>query len=177
MPNRLACQVFFTPHPKKIFLDFLFFLIYNSHMANRVCLGNHPNHGYGLFISRDGVNVLSNIKKEDLIFDSRSSASSLVHEVISASISNGDHAGTTVNFATSLSYVPHVDLVALTGNGGSSKGIPVIFESSFPIFRYYRQFRVKVTTTGVTVSTAWPTITVGADTFFKVVVYKIPSLT
>jgi len=149
-------------------------------MANRICLGNHPNHGYGLFVSRPGVNVLSNIKREDLIFDSRSAQSSLVHEVISTSISSGNNAGSTVNFATALSYVPHVDIILLTGSGGSSQGISVIFENSgFPSFilRYYRRFKVKVTSSGVTVSTAWPSITVGSNTFFKIVVYKMPSLT
>lgn len=43
--------------------------------VNRVCLGDHPNYGYGLFISRPGVNVLSlgtstATDRDKLIFDS-----------------------------------------------------------------------------------------------------------
>ena len=48
-------------------------------MANRVLAGNHPNYGYGLFVSKPGENVLSNMSDqsgvnnaEDAIIDSSS---------------------------------------------------------------------------------------------------------
>lgn len=152
-------------------------------MANRILIGEHDNHGYGIFISRPGVDVESNIKREDLIFDSRSPEGSLVHEVIDATISNGNTSGSSVNFATSLSYVPHIDLVWLgSSSGNSARVIPTIFESffSFPSFvlRYYTNFKCKVTSSSVQVSTAHNSQSgVSGTQYFKVVVYKMESLT
>jgi len=151
-------------------------------MANRICLGNHPNHGYGLFVSRPGVNVLSNIKKEDLVFDSRSAQSSLVHEVVSATITTGNHTGATFNFATSLSYVPHIDLVFLgTSASGSARFIPTQFQSLFNgqtfVIRYWLTYKCKVTSSSCQVSYAFDTQSATSTLYFKVVVYKMESLT
>lgn len=154
-------------------------------MANRILIGDHDNHGYGIFISRPGVDVESNIKREDLIFDSRSPEGSLVHEVIDATISNGNKSGSSVNFATSLSYVPHIDLVWLgSSSGNSARVIPTTFESFFNFqtftttVRYYTNFKCKVTSSSVQVSTAHDSqAAVSGTQYFKVVVYKMESLT
>ena len=151
-------------------------------MANRILIGNHPNHGQGIFISRPGVNVLSNIKKEDLVFDSRSPESSLVHEVVSATITTGNSVGASVNFATSLSYVPHVDLVFLgTSASNSAQFIPTQFQSFFNgqtfVTRYWLTYKCKVTSSSCQVSYAFDTQSATSTLYFKVVVYKMESLT
>lgn len=152
-------------------------------MANRILIGEHDNHGYGIFISRPGVDVESNIKREDLIFDSRSPEGSLVHEVIDATISNGNTSGSSVNFATSLSYVPHIDLIWLGGSSSNSaRVIPTIFESFLSgftqVLRYYTNFKCKVTSSSVQVSLAHNSQSAVSGTqYFKVVVYKMESLT
>ena len=40
---------------------------------NRILLGKHPTHGYGLFVSRDGVNVAS-ADNDYFLFDSTSNS-------------------------------------------------------------------------------------------------------
>lgn len=152
-------------------------------MANRICIGQHPNHGQGIFISRPGVNVLSNVKKEDLVFDSRSPESSLVHEVVSATITTGNHTGAVFNFATALSYVPHVDLVFLgTSASNSAQFIPTQFQNTFVppssvVTRYWLTYKCKVTSSSCQVSFAFDTQTASSTLYFKVVVYKMESLT
>ena len=71
-------------------------------MANRVLLGNHPNHGYGLFVSRsagtasDGStiaaqNVLDSDKSEFLFDSTAASQAQLLcwHQVTTTSSNNG----------------------------------------------------------------------------------------
>ena len=47
-------------------------------MANRVLLGNRSTGGYGLYVSKEGQNVLTCADKE-LIFDSRANRTGLVY--------------------------------------------------------------------------------------------------
>ena len=71
-------------------------------MANRVLAGNHPSYGYGLFVSKPGVNVLT-ASESNLIYDSRTYRSGIIYQTFSPS--------TTANFtwtSSSLGYIPAV---------------------------------------------------------------------
>ncbi len=71
-------------------------------MANRVLAGNHPSYGYGLFVSKPGVDVTTAAEK-DLIYDSRSYRSGIIYKTFSPS--------TTADFtwtSSSLGYIPAV---------------------------------------------------------------------
>jgi len=148
-------------------------------MANRICIGNHPNHGYGIYVSRPGVDVLSNIKKEDLVFDSRSPESSLISEVINASIPANSTTGSAVSFATNQGFIPHVDLIRTNGSGGSSIPIRFLYEVGFSGGLYtnrWLQEKALVSQTQVTVSMTYsPNVIPNFTRYFKVIVYKIPS--
>ncbi len=87
-------------------------------MANRVLLGNHPNYGYGLFISRPTKDVTTNLDKVDLIFDSREDASSVVHAtvIITAASSSAYGSGSW----TALPYVPMVMWTQLSAASGGN---------------------------------------------------------
>tara|TARA_R100001510_G_C7608790_1_gene173013 strand:+ start:496 stop:1008 length:513 start_codon:yes stop_codon:yes gene_type:complete len=60
-------------------------------MANRVLLGNHPNHGQGLYVSPTGDNVLASDKSEFLFDSTAASQAQLLcwHEVTTTSSHNG----------------------------------------------------------------------------------------
>lgn len=148
-------------------------------MANRICIGNHPNHGQGIFISRPGVNVLSNIKKEDLIFDSRSPQSSLISEVVNATVPANSYNGSAVTFATNQGFIPHIDLIRLSGSGGSSRPIDFLYEFGFSGGLYtnrWMEYKALVSQTQVTVSMTYqPNVIPNFTRYFKIIVYKIPS--
>jgi len=60
-------------------------------MANRVLLGNHPNHGYGLYVAPTGGNVLGS-DKSDFLFDSTAASQAQLlcwHQVTTQSSHNG----------------------------------------------------------------------------------------
>ncbi len=65
-------------------------------MANRVLIGNHPNHGYGLYVAPTGGNVLGS-DKNSFLFDSTAATHSQLlcwKEVTTTS----SHNGSTVSF-------------------------------------------------------------------------------
>ena len=65
-------------------------------MANRVLLGNHPNHGYGLFVDKTGGNVLGSDASNFLLDSDAASHSQLLcwKEITTTS----SHNGSTVSF-------------------------------------------------------------------------------
>ena len=87
-------------------------------MANRILLGDHDDFGYGLFISRPGKDVTTELDKVDLIFDSREDASSVVHAtvIITAASSSAYGSGSW----TALPYVPMVMWTELSAASGGN---------------------------------------------------------
>ena len=85
-------------------------------MANRVLIGNRATGGYGLYVSKNGENVLNTTNS--LAFDSRMGASAIVHSYGQGSLL-GD---TTVTITHNLGYNP---LYALrwTDQGDISSGV------------------------------------------------------
>ena len=68
-------------------------------MANRVLLGNHPNHGYGLYVAPTGGNVLGS-DKNSFLFDSTAASHSQLlcwKEVTTTSSHNGSSVSFTYN--------------------------------------------------------------------------------
>jgi hypothetical protein len=76
-------------------------------MAKRILLGDHPNFGYGLFISKSGKDVHTNLAARDLLFDSRTARSTLVHQQGFGNIP-ANTAYADVPISPSLSYIPLV---------------------------------------------------------------------
>ena len=71
-------------------------------MANRVLAGDHPLYGYGLFVSKPGINVLT-ASESNLLYDSRTYRSGIIYKTFSPSSST--------NFtwtSSSLGYIPAV---------------------------------------------------------------------
>ena len=77
-------------------------------MANRVLLGNRSTGGYGLYVSKEGQNVLTCADKE-LIFDSRANRTGLVYAGATG-LNLGDSADNflTTGSKASLGYPPLV---------------------------------------------------------------------
>ena len=77
-------------------------------MANRVLLGNRSTGGYGLYVSKEGQNVLTCADKE-LIFDSRANRTGLVYAGATG-LDLGDSADNflTTGSKASLGYPPLV---------------------------------------------------------------------
>ncbi len=72
-------------------------------MANRVLLGNRSTGGYGLYVSKNGENVLTTTNA--LQFDSRMGASMIVHSYGQGSIAGG---GSPHTITHNLGYYPQV---------------------------------------------------------------------
>ena len=77
-------------------------------MANRVLLGNRSTGGYGLYVSKEGQNVLTCASKE-LLFDSRAHRTGLVYAGATG-LNLGDSADNflTTGSKPSLGYIPLV---------------------------------------------------------------------
>ena len=77
-------------------------------MANRVLLGNRSTGGYGLYVSKEGQNVLTCADKE-LLFDSRANRTGLVYAGATG-LNLGDSADNflTTGSKASLGYPPLV---------------------------------------------------------------------
>tara|TARA_E500000178_G_scaffold337983_1_gene377830 strand:+ start:370 stop:879 length:510 start_codon:yes stop_codon:yes gene_type:complete len=77
-------------------------------MANRVLLGNRSTGGYGLYVSKEGQNVLTCADKE-LLFDSRAHRTGLVYAGATG-LNLGDSADNflTTGSKASLGYPPLV---------------------------------------------------------------------
>ena len=70
-------------------------------MANRVLLGNRSTGGYGLYVSKNGENVLDTTNA--LAFDSRMGASTVLHSYGQGSIAGG---GANHTLTHNLGYNP-----------------------------------------------------------------------
>jgi hypothetical protein len=71
-------------------------------MANRVLIGNHPTHGYGLYVSPTGQNVLSSDNDYLLIDSDAVSHGQLLcwHEVYTDSGNNGSGNGVSFTYSS-----------------------------------------------------------------------------
>lgn len=74
-------------------------------MSSRVLLGNHANFGYGLFISKENKDVHTNLDPEDLLFDSRSDYTDLIHDKVAITCTSGAQSA-SASIVPSLSYEP-----------------------------------------------------------------------
>ena len=72
-------------------------------MANRVLIGNRATGGYGLYVSKNGEDVLTTTNS--LQFDSRMGASLIVHSYGQGSITGGASAHTITH---NLGYTPQI---------------------------------------------------------------------
>ena len=85
-------------------------------MANRVLMGDRSTGGYGLYVSKDGDNVLTTTNS--LAFDSRMGASAIVHSYGQGSLA----AGANATITHSLGYQP-LYAVRWTDQGDISGGV------------------------------------------------------
>ena len=168
-------------------------------MANRVLLGEHDSLGYGMYVSKPTKDVAS-ATKDDLIFNSNSISSSLVHQIVDVTISSGNSSGTGT--ITGLAYVPFINFTEY--DSGGVRGLR--FESSLyssgggmgGAGRHnikFTHWKAYTTNTTITIST-WPTTdyynntyltfpnnanldtggtTVDATKYFRCFVYRIPA--
>ena len=85
-------------------------------MANRVLIGDRSTGGYGLYISKNGEDVLTTTNS--LAFDSRMGASAIIHSYAQGSISPNS----IVTITHNMGYIP---LYALrwTDQGDISSGV------------------------------------------------------
>ena len=99
-------------------------------MANRVLIGNRSTGGYGLYVSKNGEDVLTTTNS--LAFDSRMGASAIVHSYGQGSISGNSQVTITHN----LGYNP-LFAVRWSDSGDISGGVatktysPNTFSSTF----------------------------------------------
>ena len=144
-------------------------------MANRILLGDHDDFGYGLFISRPGKDVTTELDKVDLIFDSREQASSVVHAtvIITAASSSAYGSGSW----SALPYVPMVMWTELSAaSGGNILGMGQ--DHNFQEYPYLLQLSsghilYNITSSGCRVRT--PTgANFSSTKYFGVVVFRFP---
>ena len=83
-------------------------------MSNRVMIGEHDTLGYGLYVAKPAKNATS-ATGNDLIFDSSSLNSSVLHQIVDITISSGNSTGTGT--ITGLSYLPYVNFTEYDSNG------------------------------------------------------------
>lgn len=172
-------------------------------MANRVLLGEHDSLGYGMYVSKPGEDVTS-ATKDDLIFNSNSISSSLLHQIVDVTISSGNSSGTGT--ITGLAYVPFINFTEYDSNG--VRGLR--YEADIHIGAggmggtgrhniKFTHWKAYTTNTTITIST-WPTTdyynnsvttnmafpnntnydfggtTVNATKYFRCFVYRIPAV-
>ena len=168
-------------------------------MANRVLLGEHDSLGYGMYVSKPTKDVTS-ATKDDLIFNSNSISSSLIHQIVDITISSGNSSGTGT--ITGLAYVPFINFTEYDSNG--VRGLR--YEADIHIGAggmggtgrhniKFTHWKAYTTNTTITIST-WPTTdyynngyltfpnnngldtggtTVDATKYFRCFVYRIPA--
>ena len=172
-------------------------------MANRVLLGKHDSLGYGMYVSKPTKDVTSAIK-DDLIFNSNSISSSLLHQIVDVTISSGNSSGTGT--ITGLAYVPFINFTEYDSNGVRGLRLEADIHISAGGMGGTGRHNIKfthwkayTTNTTITIST-WPTTdyynnsattnmafpnntnydfggtTVNATKYFRCFVYRIPAV-
>ena len=171
-------------------------------MANRVLLGEHDSLGYGMYVSKPGEDVTS-ATKDDLIFNSNSISSSLLHQIVDVTISSGNSSGTGT--ITGLAYVPFINFTEYDTNGvrglrfvhdqaGTGEGMQMMGNGGGSEFTSinFSHWQAYTTNTTITIST-WATgqyndngqltipddvtgTTVSSTKYFRCFVYRIPAV-
>lgn len=137
-------------------------------MANRVIAGNHFNFGYGLFVSRPGKNVSSNLNASELIFSSKNTQFSAgIIEVVSGTAAGSANLPLTINFSTTYTNKPYI--LAVEDTSGTTAGVGVHalrFELAAPFVSLARTaFLYKVYTNKVIVEGITPSVVTFPVTF------------
>ena len=90
-------------------------------MANRVLLGKHDTEGYGLFVSKNGVDVKS-ATGNNLIFNTNTQyGGGQIHQVFTITIPGSGTASASGSI-TGLAYIPYVQITEFSGS--TIKSIP-----------------------------------------------------
>lgn len=150
-------------------------------MANRVCLGNHPNFGYGLFISKPSKNVLTNLPDRDLIFDSRKDYNSFLAFKARITLNAGQQTN-SVSW-TNLGFVPQASFNQMNSSFTQSYGETQVysrfsFSGPFGITANVWSFqdRIVVRANGAQI---WRSFQDQEDTtktrYYQILVYNIPA--
>ena len=103
-------------------------------MANRISLGEHDGtFGHGLFISRPGFNVNTDLDAAELIFSSNNSNFGAgIAEVLSTTASSSSSFPITVNYSTTYSNIPYILAVHGTGTPAEVGLANIRFQLPFP---------------------------------------------
>lgn len=172
-------------------------------MSNRVMIGEHDTLGYGLYVAKPTKDATS-ATGNDLIFDSSSIATSMLHQIVDITITSGNSSGTGA--ITGLAYIPYINFSEYDSNG--VRGLR--YEADIHIGAggmggtgrhniKFTHWRAYTTSTTITITT-WPTdsyynnaattnmvfpnntgydfggTTVNATKYFRCFVYRIPAV-
>lgn len=172
-------------------------------MSNRVMIGEHDTLGYGLYVAKPTKDATS-ATGNDLIFDSSSIATSMLHDVVDITISSGNSSGTGA--ITGLAYIPYINFTEFDSNGvrglRMEADIHIGAGGMSGVGRHnikFTHWRAYTTSTTITITT-WPEssyynnafetfmsfpnntgydpggTTVNADKTFRCFVYRIPAI-
>lgn len=143
-------------------------------MANRVCLGNHPNFGWGLFISKPSQDVLTNLADRHLIFDSRKSYNSAILYKQRVTLPNGS--GSASTSWTSPGFIPQIIAVETNSAYTISYGQRTVFYQLIGSTGRFAQDEFTVTATGCTITRAFGYDGSNTGTrYYTILVFNIPS--
>lgn len=136
-------------------------------MANRVLAGDHSNFGYGVYVSRPGEDVTTNLNPSELIFSSNNSQFSAgIIEVVSGTASGAANLPLTINFSTTYTNKPYILAVEDVGSNTDVGVHALRFSSGFPFVELARTaFLYKVYTNKVIVEGITPSVVTFPVTF------------